>query len=127
MAQKPTILIIDDNSANRRLIDTIFTRAGFRVFTAGDGPEGRTLAQTESPDLILLDVMMPGESGFDTCAALKGDGRTRDIPVIFLSASVSAQDRQRGLALGAVDYITKPFNLADMLTRAEMHLRQRDS
>ncbi len=127
MEEKPTILVIDDNSANRRLVEAIFTREGFRVLTADDGPKGRALAQTELPDLILLDIMMPGENGFDTCVALKEEPRTSGIPVIFLSASVSTADQARGRALGAVDYITKPFNLMEVLARVRMHLKPRNA
>jgi sigma-B regulation protein RsbU (phosphoserine phosphatase) len=123
----PTILVVDDTSVNLIVVEGILQAEGFRTLTAGDGPAARILTRTEQPDLILLDVMMPGESGFETCAQLKSDPATADIPIIFLSALDDVKSKVAGLKIGAVDYIAKPLHGEEVLARVRVHLRIRES
>jgi DNA-binding response OmpR family regulator len=122
MRDNPTILIIDDNPVNSALLETILEKDGYQTLQAENGPDGRVLAQVHLPDLILLDIMMPDECGFETCGALKLDPRTAGIPVIFLSGINEAEEKVKGLALGAVDYITKPFNREELRARTRLHI-----
>ncbi len=119
----PTVLIIDDNPLNIKLLETIFKEKGLPTLRAENGPDGRKLAHEQSPDLILLDIMMPGESGFDTCVRLKLDPLTTNIPVIFVSAVAQPEERIKGFSLGAVDYVTKPFHPSELLARAMVHIK----
>jgi sigma-B regulation protein RsbU (phosphoserine phosphatase) len=119
----PTILIVDDTAVNVMLLESVLDAEGFRTITAADGARARELAGTEAPDLILLDVVMPGESGFETCAKLKSDPRTADIPIIFLSALDDVKSKVRGLKVGGVDYVSKPVHGEEVLARVRVHLR----
>lgn len=121
----PTVLVVDDSPMNLMLLGTILSKEGFRILKAGDGPAGRALTLAESPDLILLDVMMPKETGFETCTKLKTHPATVDIPVIFISALDDVQSKVMGLKIGGVDYITKPFHAEEVLARVRVHLRIR--
>lgn len=123
----PSILIVDDTPTNVDLLECILSAEGFRTLTACDGPSARAISRAAQPDLILLDVMMPGESGFETCARLRADPATADIPVIFLSAMDAPKDRVRGLNAGAVDYICKPIYREEVLARVRVHLRIREA
>ncbi len=120
-----TILIIDDNLVNQRILQTTLAKVGYRILTADNGREGRTLANTEQPDIIILDIMMPGEDGFTVIKKLSSRPKTRDIPVIFLTADADPGSKIIGFELGAVDYIVKPFNHAEVLARVKVHLRLR--
>lgn len=104
------ILIADDEHNIRHILDFSLHAEGFDVISAGDGEEALALAASEAPDLIIMDVMMPGCGGVEACRRLKLDGRTRQIPVILLTARSSREDREAGLAAGAAEYITKPFS-----------------
>jgi sigma-B regulation protein RsbU (phosphoserine phosphatase) len=119
----PTILIVDDTVTNLVLLRGILQSEGFRTITARDGASARALLSCERADLILLDVMMPGESGFETCARLKSDPGTADIPVIFLSALDDVKSKVTGLQAGGVDYMAKPVHREEVLARARVHLR----
>jgi sigma-B regulation protein RsbU (phosphoserine phosphatase) len=101
--------------------------AGYRTLAAENGPTGRDLAVSRLPDLVLLDIMMPGESGFESCEKLKKDPRTAHIPIIFLSAKADVESKVTGLSLGAVDYMTKPFDKTEVLARVSRHLETRDA
>lgn len=104
------ILIADDEHNIRHILDFSLHVEGFDVISAGDGEEALELAASEAPDLIIMDVMMPGCGGVEACRRLKEDARTRQIPVILLTARASREDREAGLAAGAAEYITKPFS-----------------
>jgi diguanylate cyclase (GGDEF)-like protein len=119
---KSVVLLIDDDPLNIILLDSILTHQGFTTLKASNGKEGRLLAQNEQPDLILLDIMMPGENGMETCKKLMGDPATSQIPIIFLTAKSEIRDELAGLKLGAADYITKPFSPAIVLARVNNHL-----
>jgi len=100
---------------------------GFRTLVATDGPTARAVSRTERPDLILLDIVMPGETGFETCARLKSDPVTADIPIIFLSALDDVENKVTGLKIGGVDYISKPVHGEEVLARVRVHLRIRET
>jgi sigma-B regulation protein RsbU (phosphoserine phosphatase) len=123
----PTILIVDDTPINVLLLQNVLDAEGFRTISASDGAAGRELSRTAHPDLILLDVMMPGETGFETCAKLKSDPKTADIPVIFLSALDDVKSKVKGLKIGGVDYVSKPVHGEEVLARVRVHLRIRDN
>lgn len=123
--QEPRVLIIDDSPVDRLMLSQVLQKEGFTVFTAVNGADGLLKARHELVDVILLDVMMPDESGFVTCEKLKRDACTSSIPVIFLSASDDAQSRVEGLTIGGVDYIIKPFERREVLARIRIHIRIR--
>jgi sigma-B regulation protein RsbU (phosphoserine phosphatase) len=117
------ILIVDDAVLNQRLLSSILKKAGFECLVAGDGSEALRAARESLPDLLLLDVVMPGKDGYEVCAELKADELLADIPVIFLSSLDDAADKIKGLAAGAADYITKPFHGGEVLARVATQLR----
>jgi two-component system phosphate regulon response regulator PhoB len=111
------ILIIEDERGLTDVLEYNLKREGYETVVAHDGPEGLRKAQTLLPDLILLDVMLPGLSGFDVCRELRGGERTRDIPIIIISAKAEETDQIVGFSLGADDYVTKPFHIKVLLQR----------
>lgn len=123
MEDRPLVLVIDDSSVNLMMLGGILSKEGFRTLTAPSGPEGRNLARENSVDLILLDVIMPDENGFETCRLLKEDPRTNQIPIIFISALEDVETKVKGLTIGGVDYISKPFEKAEILARTRLHIR----
>jgi putative two-component system response regulator len=120
-AKRPTILAVDDATDLLALMAKALG-TDYTVLTAEDGPHAAKAALENRPDLILLDVEMPGTSGFDVCKALKADQRTSDIPVIFLTGKAEAQAQVEGFKLGAVDYVTKPINAQVLKARVRLHL-----
>ncbi|PTB22042.1 hypothetical protein C9I57_05385 [Trinickia symbiotica] len=126
-AQSPpaSLLIVDDAPANLGVVVDNLTDRGFRVLIALDGEEAVERARFSLPDLILLDVKMPGMSGFETCRELKADWRTRDIPVIFMTAADDIDNRVEGFDAGGVDYVTKPVRIDEMMARINVHLEMR--
>jgi two-component system NtrC family sensor kinase len=124
--QEHTILIVDDNSANLTMITDYLKDCGFKTLTAINGERALQKAAHIHPDLILLDVVMPGIDGFETCCHLKSLEETKDIPVIFMTALTSTADKVKGFKVGAVDYVTKPFRQEEILARVTTHLHIRD-
>lgn len=125
---KPTVLIVDDVSVNLALISAILEN-DCRTICTDDSAQVLSLALEHQPDLILLDIMMPGMNGFEVCERLKANPSTSRIPVIFLTSLTEEEDEERGLSLGAIDYITKPFSVPVVRARVRNHLemqRQRD-
>ncbi|NEU80045.1 hybrid sensor histidine kinase/response regulator [Nostoc sp. UIC10630] len=120
------ILVVDDTTTNLGIVFDILTNVGFKVVTENDGSRAIKQAEEQLPDLILLDVMMPGIDGFETCKRLKENSATCDIPVIFMTANSDTNSKVRGLNIGAVDYITKPFNEEELLARIKTHLQLRN-
>jgi len=116
-----TLLLVDDEPANLQVLRNILAD-DYRLLFAKDGDRALELAHNEKPDLILLDVMMPGKSGHEVCEALQQQEATRGIPVIFVTALSDADDEAHGLELGAVDYLTKPVNAAIVRARVRNHL-----
>jgi DNA-binding response OmpR family regulator/DNA-binding CsgD family transcriptional regulator len=117
-----TILIVDDTLENLRLLADILTEEGYKVRLASSGAYALTIVQKNQPDLILLDIMMPEMDGYEVCRLLKADEKTRDIPVIFISALDEVFDKMTAFSIGGVDYITKPFHVEEMLARIKTHL-----
>ncbi|MGB3533228.1 MAG: response regulator [Microcoleaceae cyanobacterium] len=122
-----TILVIDDTPINLEVLYQSLNQVGYQVLVEMDGIQGIQQAQTNSPDLILLDIMMPGIDGFETCRQLKQNLLTADIPIIFMTALSDTINKVKGLQLGAVDYITKPFQREEILARIQLHLTLRQT
>jgi sigma-B regulation protein RsbU (phosphoserine phosphatase) len=126
MAVSPDeILIVDDTPANLRLLSQMLGSQGYRVRAVTSGARALESARAAPPNLILLDIRMPEMSGYEVCDQLKADDRTRDVPVIFISALDDLQDKVRAFKSGGVDYITKPFQLEEVLVRVQTHLSLR--
>jgi len=121
----PTLVIIDDDLVSALCLEALLRGEGWRILRAEDGPSGRELAARERPDLILLDVNMPGESGLETCRRLKAMPATAAIPVIFLTGSEDLSTKLEGFRVGAVDYVTKPYEGAEVIARIQVHLQAR--
>ena len=118
------ILIVDDNPMNLKVLSTAIRDQGdWTILVATDGESAIEQAQYAHPDLILLDVMMPGIDGFETCQKLKTQEETRTVPIIFMTALADPEHKVYGLELGAVDYITKPFQKAEVIARIKLHLK----
>ncbi|MCC5605414.1 hybrid sensor histidine kinase/response regulator [Nostoc sp. CHAB 5834] len=120
------ILVVDDTTTNLEIVFNILTNVGFKVITDNDGTKAIKQVQERLPDLILLDVMMPGIDGFETCKRLKENSDICDIPVIFMTANSDTGSKVKGLNMGAVDYITKPFHEEELLARIKTHLQLRN-
>ncbi len=121
-ASQATILIVDDAPINRRLLQGILGREGYELLVADSGAAALELARERRPDLVLLDVLMPELDGYEVCTALKQHPSTAHIPIVFLSALDSATDRVRGLECGGADYVTKPFDRAEVVARVRTQL-----
>ena len=119
----PKILIVDDTPANIDVLDLFLEKEGYKISIAQSGESALDLADRISPDLILLDVMMPGIDGFETCRRLKSNDKTSDIPIIFITARNESADIIKGFSLGGVDYITKPFSQEEVCARVHLHLK----
>ena len=122
MEQKKRVLIVEDEKNIVDIIRFNLDREGYEVLEAYDGEAGLTLARSEKPDLILLDVMMPKMMGFDVCKALRGEGD--NVPVIILTAREEEEDKILGLEIGADDYITKPFSMRELIARVRANIRR---
>ncbi len=122
MTHTDTLLVIDDTPENVTVLLTVLTQAGFEVLVAQEGEEGIQTAEYAQPDMILLDIMMPFMNGFEVCQQLKQNLKTRNIPVIFMTALTETIDKVKGFNLGAADYITKPLQHEEVLARIKAHL-----
>ena len=121
--ERATILVVDDIPDNLTLMSSLL-KDDYKVKVASDGGKAQMIAASDSPpDLILLDIMMPGMDGYEVCRRLKGDERTKDIPVIFITAKSDAEGEAKGFALGAVDYITQPIVNHILQARVRTHLQ----
>jgi signal transduction histidine kinase len=120
-----TILVIDDSPTNLEILHDVLGSAGYEVLVEMDGASGIEQVESNPPDLILLDVMMPKIDGFETCRRLQSNPSTKSIPIIFITALTEAEEKVKGLSLGAVDYITKPFEQEEVLARISLHLKLR--
>ncbi len=118
---QPKLLVVDDQPINIQVMYQIFS-ADFQVFMATNGAQALALCKDNPPDLVLLDIVMPGMDGFEVCARLKADKTTRNIPVIFVTAYTDAEQETRGLDVGAVDFISKPVNPAVVRARVKTHI-----
>jgi signal transduction histidine kinase len=125
MSSLELILVVDDTPANLEVVCEILGDAGYEVITAISGDRALKRVKSHPPDLILLDVQMPGIDGFETCQRLKADPTTANIPIIFMTALSDADSKVKGFVLGAVDYITKPFQEQELLARVKTHLQLR--
>ncbi len=121
-AYKPTVLVVDDTPDNLSLMSNLL-KGHYRVKVANTGEKALRMVAENPPDLILLDVMMPGMDGLEVCQRLKDEPRTKNVPVIFLTSNDQANDEELGLDLGAVDYIKKPFSIPITLARIRNHIR----
>lgn len=120
-----TILVVDDEPDIRLILKARLEAAGYRVETAGNGLEALNCIRSQPPDLVILDLMLPGMDGYAVCAMLKRDRRFSHIPIIILSARSQAQDRKTGVALGADAYLTKPFQPQELLATIEQLIDQK--
>lgn len=119
----PTVLVVDDEPGIQELIIYNLQKENYKVLSALDGSSGLNMAQTYLPDLIILDIMLPGRDGYDVCRFLKADARTATIPIIMISAKDTEIDKVLGLELGACDYVTKPFSPRELVSRVKANLR----
>lgn len=119
------ILIVDDNVANIDVMITFLEDEGYNLSIATNGEMALKVAQHDKPDLILLDVMMPGMDGYTTCKKIKSNPEISDIPIIFVTAKKEIEDIVKGFRCGGVDYISKPFRQEEVLSRVDTHLRLR--
>ncbi len=124
--QNAIVLIVDDNPANLGVLSDTLDQAGAEVWVAQSGKTALERVKYALPNLILLDVMMPEMNGFETCRQLKANPETRNIPIIFMTALSDTENKVQGFQLGAVDYITKPFQQEEVLARVQLHLRIAD-
>ena len=124
-ALKGDILVVDDVPANLRLLEDMLTEQGYKVRSVITGDMALMATHADPPDLILLDINMPGMNVYEVCERLKADPATREIPVIFISALGEIEDKVRAFTVGGVDYVAKPFRVEEVLARVETHLTLR--
>ncbi|MEE8263024.1 MAG: response regulator, partial [Gammaproteobacteria bacterium] len=121
------ILVVDDEETNVKLMEAILLPRGYEIVKAYNGQEALEKVNSESPDLILLDVMMPIMNGFDVCKKLKDDAETRLIPIVIMTALGEVDDRVKGIEAGADDFLTKPVNRDELLARIRTSLRLKET
>ena len=126
-APQGKILIVDDNKQNLQILGNILHMKGYQIAMAKDGPGALKIVGSTKPDLILLDIMMPGMDGYEVCEKLKTNAETKNIPVIFLTAKTETEDIVNGFVKGGVDYITKPFQKEELLVRINTHIQLKHS
>ncbi len=127
MEKKHKILIVDDNNDNLSVLGNILMRQNYTLQVANNGKMAIQVAHKKQPDLILLDINMPGMSGYDVCKELKKEQDTAEIPVVFLTAHTEMENIKQGFSLGAVDYITKPFQEEELLLRVKTHIELKEA
>ncbi len=121
----PAVLVVDDTPASLGVVCDALRREGVRVLLADSGDAARAVLARTTPDLVLLDVMMPGEDGFTVCASLKANAAWREIPVVFLTAIDAPEQKVRAFSAGAVDYVTKPVHVPELIARVQVQLELR--
>ena len=119
------ILVVEDDPASMRLTQYVLQHHGYEVLTAINGLDGLKKAQTEGPDLVILDIMLPGMDGFDICYRLRQETATADLPILMLSAKAREADRETGMKVGADAYITKPTDPDDIIKKVEELIQKR--
>ncbi len=119
-----TVLLVEDDMAQREMLSYNLEAAGYNVVTSDNGEDALILVDENDPDLIIMDWMMPRLSGLETCRRLKSNQKTRNIPILMLSARSEEVDRVRGLETGADDYVVKPYAVAELMARVKAHLRR---
>jgi len=122
---KPTVLIIEDDSTTARLLEVILDREGFHALVAHDGPKGLEIIHSQPVDLVMLDLMLPGIDGFEVLSQLRADPETANLPVIVVSVKSQATDKQNAADMGANAYLTKPYDIAEMLQLIGTLIRSR--
>ncbi|CAK0744346.1 Response regulator receiver domain-containing protein [uncultured Gammaproteobacteria bacterium] len=123
---KPIILVADDEPSILLSLQVLLQKAGFEVRVARDGEEALRSVAESPPDLILLDAMMPKRDGFDVCQTIRANPAFKTLPIIMLTAKSRDVEREKGMALGATDYITKPFSTRDLVSTVRKYLEQKD-
>ncbi|MCV2865698.1 phosphate regulon transcriptional regulator PhoB [Albidovulum sediminicola] len=121
---QPSVLVVEDEAAQREILAYNLEAEGFRVRIAGDGEEAMTMVAEETPDIVVLDWMMPNVSGIEVCRRLRARAETRSVPIIMLSARSEEFDRVRGLETGADDYVVKPYSVVELMARIRTQLRR---
>ncbi|MDM8565442.1 diguanylate cyclase [Candidatus Halobeggiatoa sp. HSG11] len=127
MTKKPLILIVDDNPQNLQVLGSMLKEHGYKPAAAQNGNKAIDFVQKKAPDLILLDIMMPGMDGIEVCRRFKAEESTKDIPIIFITALSEIKDKLKAFAIGGVDYITKPFITEEVLARINVHIKLREA
>ena len=117
-----SVVIVDDTPENIRLLAQLLSEQGYHVRSAPNGERALATVRKERPDLILLDILMPGIDGYEVCRQLKADDQLKNVPVIFISALNEAFDKVSAFSAGGVDYVTKPFQVEEVLARVQTHL-----
>jgi two-component system alkaline phosphatase synthesis response regulator PhoP len=125
MIMEKKILVIEDDPATSRLVDYSLRHEGYQVITASNGLEGVRKALSESPDLVILDVMLPGMDGFEICHRLRSEPTTANLPILMFSAKAQEIDKETGIKVGADDYLTKPAAPAEIVSRVEKLLAKK--
>ena len=118
-----TVLIIDDEAVNIQVLSDFLEEQGIDIMVAKNGVDGISRAKKGQPDLILLDIRMPGMDGYEVCHQLKSDEATSEIPIIFMTGLTELDDKLKAFAIGGVDYVTKPFQQSELLARISVHLQ----
>lgn len=119
---QPIVLVIDDDDVNRIVLEKLFKKEKIKVLSAESGKQGLALAKAQKPDIVLLDIFMPGEDGFEVLEAFKSDISLKDIPVCIFSILEAEESKKKALANGAYKYITKPFNMKEVVEIVKLEL-----
>lgn len=122
MTDPGVVLVVDDQEVNRRLLEAVLTPRGYRVLMADSGEEALRTLETERPDVVLLDILMPGMDGYEVCRRIRDDARTAVLPVVMITAS-GQQEKVRATEAGADDFVAKPFDQAELLARVRSLVR----